>query len=480
LAEQHYENFVERFKRFPVQLAMLSRFRSKQEQKKTIEKLTEGNVDIAIGTHRLVQKDVHFKNIGLMIIDEEQRFGVKDKERLKELKTTVDCLTLSATPIPRTLHLSLMKIRDMSVLNTPPHNRQPIKTFIMEYNPQIVAEAIHKEVARGGQVYYLHNRVETMSEVHGYLTRLVPDISIQIAHGQMDNEELEDIMHRFIHNEFKLLLSTTIIENGLDIPNVNTIIIDRADRFGVSQLYQLKGRVGRSETQAYAYLLYPQNSVLSEIALKRLKIISDFTELGSGFKIALKDLEIRGAGNMLGKEQSGDILAVGYDMYVRLLEEAIAELKEKQEDQAPEVYLELEYSGYIPDSYITEPLEKMDVYKKIAAITTDGEHDRVYSELEDRFGPLPDEVLSILSISEIRIICKKLFISTLKEKNGVVTVEFARLALISIDKVMRLLRESGGRVYLDGKRPHCLFLKTGHIGLKEKSEFIRDQLSRLL
>jgi transcription-repair coupling factor (superfamily II helicase) len=329
-------------------------------------------------------------------------------------------------------------------------------------------------------VYYLHNRVETMPETHLFLRELLPEISIVAAHGQMHSEELEDIMHRFIRREFQVLLSTTIIENGIDIPNVNTIIIDRADMFGVSQLYQLKGRVGRSDIAAYAYFLYPERRALTELAMKRLKIISDFTELGSGFKIALKDLEIRGAGNLLGREQSGDILAVGLELYVKLLDEAVRGLQAEGEVQAPDVYLELEYSGYIPDSYISDPMEKMEVYKSIAAITTEEEHDRVYAELEDRFGPLPDEVLSILSISEIRVMCKKLYISSLKEKEGIVAAEFSRLAQISIDRVLGLIDDSGGRVYLKNSKPNCLFMKTGNIGLKEKSEFIRDRLSRLV
>ena len=479
LVEQHFDTFEQRFEKFPVRIAMLSRFRSRQEQRTIAAGLASGEVDLVIGTHRLLQKDIAFKNLGLIVVDEEQRFGVKDKERLKELKTTVDCLTLTATPIPRTLHMSLMRIRDMSILNTPPPNRQPIETFIKEFNAEIVSRAVRAEIERGGQVYFLHNRVETMPQTHLFLQELLPDISIEAAHGQMDGEELEDIMHRFIHGEFQVLLSTTIIENGIDIPNVNTIIIDRADMFGVAQLYQLRGRVGRSETAAYAYLFYPDQRALTELAMKRLQIISDFTELGSGFKIAMKDLEIRGAGNLLGREQSGDILAVGFDLYIRLLDDAIRELKEDQGDSPPEVLLELEYSGYIPDSYIAEPMEKMEVYKKIASITTQDEHDAVYAELEDRFGPLPEEILSILSMSEIRIICRKLFVSSLRERGGIATVEFAQVSRVPVERVLRLMRESNGAVYLDSKRPNCLFVRTGSVGLKEKSEFLRDRLSVL-
>jgi transcription-repair coupling factor (superfamily II helicase) len=367
----------------------------------------------------------------------------------------------------------------MSILNTPPANRQPIETFIMEFSAEVVARAIRAELERGGQVYFLHNRVETMTQTHLFLRELLPDVAIESAHGQMNGEELEDIMRRFVHAEFQVLLSTTIIENGLDIPNVNTIIIDRADMFGVAQLYQLKGRVGRSDIPAYAYLLYPDQRALTELAMKRLRIISDFTELGSGFKIAMKDLEIRGAGNLLGREQSGDILAVGYDMYIRLLDEAIRDLGQGGEESAPEVLLEMEYSGYIPDSYIPEAMEKMEVYKRIASITTQQEHDAVYAELEDRFGPLPDEVVSILSMSEVRIICRRLFVSNLKERGGIATVEFAQVSRVPVDRVLRLIRESHGSVYLDSKRPNCLFLRTGSVGLKEKSEFIRDRLSAL-
>ncbi|MEW5814540.1 MAG: transcription-repair coupling factor [Spirochaetota bacterium] len=480
LAEQHYENFKERFERFPVRMGMLSRFVSRGEQKKLGHGLAAGDVDLIIGTHRILQKDIHFKNLGLIIIDEEQRFGVKDKERLKELKTSVDCLALSATPIPRTLHMSLLKIRDMSLLTTPPQNRLPIETFIQEFDEAIVADAIRREVQRGGQVFYLHNRIETLDNVKLFLQKLVPEVLVECAHGKMSAYELEDIMHRFVHGGFHVLISTTIIENGIDIPNVNTIIIDRADIYGISQLYQLKGRVGRSDIPASAYLLYPEERVLSELAMKRLKIISDFTDLGSGFKIALKDLEVRGAGNLLGREQHGDILAVGFDLYIRLLEEAIAELSEEKEEKPPEVYLELEYSGFIPDTYISDQTEKMEVYKKIAAITTEEELDRVFSELQDRFGPLPVEVLSLLSLAEIRILCGKLFISSLKERKGTLEVEFGKVSIISVDKLLNLIKNSGGKVQLDPHRPHVLIMKTDLIGLSEKSEFIRDRLSALL
>ncbi len=479
LAEQHYENFIERFENFPVKIGMVSRFVDRSDIKKTLAAVKDGEIDILVGTHRLIQKDVLFKDLGLLVIDEEQRFGVKDKERLKELKTNIDCLTLSATPIPRTLHMSLVKIRDMSILATPPSVRQPIETAIDEFNEDRVAAAIRREVERGGQVFFLHNRIESLDEVRLMIERVVPEMLVETAHGQMAPHDLEDIMHRFIHGGFHVLVSTTIIENGIDIPNVNTIIIDRADMYGVSQLYQLRGRVGRSDRKAYAYLFYPKGRALSELAMKRLQVISDFTELGSGFKIAMKDMEIRGAGNLLGKEQSGEIYAVGFDLYLRLLEDAVYKLQDEHYEAETETWLELEYTGFIPDSYIDSAQEKMEVYKKIASIKTRDELERVFAELVDRFGPLPDEVQSLLSLAEIRIICRDLSVSSLKERAGVVHVEFTKVSKVNVDKVLRLMKESAGRVKLDPKAPNILMLHTGTIGLKEKSEFIREKLASL-
>lgn len=479
LAEQHYKTFAERFSSFPVRVEMLSRFRSRTDQARVIEALDSGEVDIVIGTHRLVQRDVRFKNLGLLVVDEEQRFGVRHKELLKELKVSVDCLTLTATPIPRTLHMSLAKIRDMSLINTAPQNRLPVETYIEEFDEDITAEAIRKEVSRGGQVFYLHNRVRTIREVLLFLQRLLPEVSFAYAHGRMDEDDLEEVMRRFIGHEFDVLVSTSIIENGLDIPNVNTIIIDRADMFGIAQLYQLRGRVGRSDRPAYAYLFYPRDRALTELAMKRLKVISDFTDLGSGFKVALKDMEVRGAGNLLGAEQTGEILAVGYDMYVRLLDDAIAVVRGDPEDEIPDVYLELDYAGFIPDGYVSEPMEKMDIYKKVAAIESDDELARLHAEVEDRFGPAPDTVLSLLSIAEIRVACRRLGISSLKERDGVVAIEFARIGRLSAERVVRLISESGGLVMLDRERPNCLLLKTSGIDLREKSEFISEKINSL-
>jgi transcription-repair coupling factor (superfamily II helicase) len=480
LAEQHFETITGRMKNYPVNAAMLSRFIGHKEQKTILQGLREGKIDLAVGTHRLLQKDVAFHDLGLIIVDEEQRFGVKDKERLKELKTSVDCLTLSATPIPRTLHMSLLKIRDMSLLKTPPARRLPIETHITEFNPQTIASAIRRETSRGGQVYYLHNRVESLDDTRLFLQNCVPEALIGVAHGQMSAEELEDIMHRFIHGGVQVLVSTTIVENGIDIPNVNTIIIDRADMYGISQLYQLRGRVGRSDRPAYAYLFYPSDRALSEIAMKRLQIISDNTALGSGFKIALKDLEVRGAGNLLGREQSGDILSVGFDMYLRLLDEAVGELEHRELEEAPEVYLELEYSGFIPDTYIGEAEEKMEVYKKIASVGSEEELAVLDGELSDRFGPLPPEVQSLLALAEIRVTCKKLWISSVRERKGKLELEFSKVARIPINRLLALIRDSRGQIRLDPHRPYILIMDTRAVDLKEKSQFLRSRLCVLL
>ena len=397
------------------------------------------------------------------------------------MKNNIDCLAMSATPIPRTLHMSLLKIRDMSLLTTPPKSRQAIETVVDAYSDDRVAKAIRSEMERGGQVFYLHNRVESLLEIRKKIEQIVPESLVDVAHGQMSSSELDDIFHRFKMGGFNVLIATTIIENGIDIPNVNTIIIDRADMYGVSQLYQLRGRVGRSDRQAYAYLLYPGNKSLSEVAMKRLQVISDFTELGSGFKIAMKDMEIRGAGNLLGKDQSGDVYSVGFDLYVKLLNEAVHKLsKDKSYVEASEVLMEMEYTGFIPDSYIVNPQIKMEIYKKIASVVTESEFNSVLSELIDRFGPIPDEVSSLLSLAEIRIICRKLNIASIKERQGEVKVEFSDISKISIDKIMKLIKNNTEIIRLNSSMPNVLFIKLGKIGLKEKSEFIREKLSEMI
>lgn len=481
LAEQHYENFLERFKNFPVEIRLLSRFVPPKQQKKVIEDLKSGKADIIIGTHRILQKDVIFNNLGLMVVDEEQRFGVKDKEKMKELKTSIDSLSLSATPIPRTLHMSLLKIRDLSVLETPPRNRRPIETFVQPYSLEVVRKAILQEISRGGQVYYLHNRVESIENVRLTLEHMIPNLIMETAHGKMNAMELEDIMDRFIHQEIHVLISTTIIENGLDIPNVNTIIIDRADMYGISQLYQLRGRVGRSDKLAYAYLLYPEQTAMTELAMKRLHIISDNTGLGAGFKVAMKDLEVRGAGNLLGRDQSGEISSVGFDMYLRLIDEAVRMLDNRKEElDVHDVYLELEYSGFIPDTYIRDQSEKMEIYKKIASVTGENELNTICSELEDRFGPLPDEVESLVSLAEIRVLCGKLYITSMKEHKGEIEVTFGKLHVLDFSKVMRLIQESGGKVRPSPSKPNMIIITVGAVDLKEKSAFLRDKLMQLV
>ena len=415
-----------------------------------------------------------------MIVDEEQRFGVKDKEKIKQMKTNVDCLTLSATPIPRTLYMSLLKVRDMSLLTTAPRERLPITTEIEEYNLDTVITAINRELKRGGQVFYLHNRIEDLEEVAMVLRKAIPSAIIEYAHGQMAAEELEDIMHRFIYEGVQVLVSTTIIENGIDIPNVNTIIIDRADRLGLAQLYQLRGRVGRSDKKAYCYLFYPDTGTLNDDAVKRLRVLSENTELGSGFKVSMKDMEIRGAGNILGREQSGHLEAVGLDMYLKLIEEEINRLTNTEEANERDVLLELDYTGFIPNSYITDPSQKFEMYKRIASITTEGQLEGLKTEAENRFGPLPEEVDNLFCIAEIKIICRKLKIYHLKEVRGIADVEFSQVSAINPSKVVHLVSLSGGRVRLDPRRMDHLTLDTQAVSLKDKALFILETLRRLI
>lgn len=480
LAQQHYDNFKNRLHEFPLKCALLSRMVSPKAQKKVLKDLGEGNVDVLFGTHRIIQKDVSFKNLGLLVVDEEQRFGVKDKERIKEMKANVDCLSLSATPIPRTLYMSLLKIRDMSLLTTPPIDRKPIRTVIDRFDLDTVEKAIRFELSRGGQVFYLHNRIDTLEDVANMIRSRIPEAMVDTANGQMKPEDLEETMRRFVYEGIQVLVSTTIIENGIDIPNVNTIIIDRADRYGVSQLYQLKGRVGRSDKEAFAYLFYPSDHVMNEMAVKRLQIISNYTDLGSGFKIAMKDMELRGAGNLLGREQSGFMSSVGLDMYIRLLDEAIAKLRNEQSEDDKEVFLELDYSGYIPDSYISNPSTKLEVYKKVASTVTTEALETLTAELEDRFGPVPEEVSNLLYICQLRIVCRKLEIYHLKERNGSVVAEFSHVAGVSIEKLLDLIRTSGGSVTLDPRQPNILKMKTQAISLRDKALFVLEKLERLI
>ncbi len=441
LAQQHFINFRERFAGFPVKIRVLSRFQSPKEQAETIQGILSGEVDLVIGTHRLLSADLHFKDLGLLVVDEEQRFGVAHKERLKELRKNVDVLTLTATPIPRTLHMSLVGIRDISIIETPPMGRFPIRTHVQEYNEEVIREAIQREMDRGGQVYFVYNRVETIERMASYLQNLLPKARIAIAHGQMNEDQLERVMMDFYDNEADLLLCTTIIETGLDIPNVNTLIVYDADRFGLAQLYQLRGRVGRSNRIAHAYFCYRKDKTLSENAEKRLAAIREFTELGSGFKIAMRDLEIRGAGNLLGPEQHGQIAAVGFELYCRLLEEAIREKQGEVAPELPEPVVELPMDAYLPSQYITDNKLKVDMYKKIANALTVEAVEAVADELLDRFGEPPQAVTNLVNIAQIKALAKQIGFSAItKERNEFVAKLHLGL-VVDYEKVLAVLQK---------------------------------------
>ena len=445
LAQQHYNNFVQRMKDYPVRIDQMSRFCTPAQQKKTIEDLKKGLVDIVIGTHRVLSSDMKFKDLGLLIIDEEQRFGVTHKEKIKKMKENVDVLTLSATPIPRTLHMSLVGIRDMSVLEEAPSERQPIQTYVMEYNEEMVREAILRELSRGGQVYYVYNRVNTIADMAAKLQELAPEATVSFVHGQMSERELERLMFDFINGEIDVLVATTIIETGLDISNVNTIIIHDSDRMGLSQLYQLRGRVGRSNRTAYAFLMYKRDKVLREVAEKRLAAIREFTDLGSGFKIAMRDLEIRGAGNLLGERQHGHMEAVGYDLYCKMLNEAVKHLKGEGEEEDFSTTVELEVDAYIPGSYIVNEQQKLDIYKRIAAVETESESEDMKGELLDRFGEVPKSVDNLLRIALLRTQAHRLYIMEVKGRPGELRFVYrpdARVHGENIPKLFELYGES--------------------------------------
>ncbi len=414
LAQQHFNTFEQRMKNFPLKVAQLSSFRTNKEIKETLADLKKGFVDVVIGTHRLLSKDVEFKDLGLLIIDEEQRFGVAHKEKIKKLKNNIDVLTLSATPIPRTLHMSLVGIRDMSVLEEPPVDRVPIQTFVTEHNDEMIREAINRELARGGQVYYVYNRVRSIDEAAAHIQELVPQANVAFAHGQMEKRELEKIMVDFINGDIDVLISTTIIETGMDISNVNTMIIEDADKFGLSQLYQLRGRVGRSNRTAYAFLLYRRDRMLTEVAEKRLSAIREFSDFGSGFKIAMKDLEIRGAGNVLGKSQHGHMAAVGYDLYCKMLNEAVNDLKGIKNEYSFETNVDLSVDAYIPSTYIKSEYQKLDIYKRIAAIESEEELSDMKDELVDRYGSLSTPAVNLLNIALIKSMAHKIGIMEMK------------------------------------------------------------------
>ena len=449
LAQQHYNTFVQRMKDFPVRVDMLSRFCTPARQKRTLEDLRKGMVDIVIGTHRVLSKDMQFKDLGLLIINEEQRFGVAHKEKIKHLKENVDVLTLTATPIPRTLHMSLAGIRDMSVLEEPPVDRMPIQTYVMEYNEEMVREAINRELARNGQVYYVYNRVTDIDEVAGRVQALVPDAVVTFAHGQMREHELERIMADFINGEIDVLVSTTIIETGLDIPNANTMIIHDADRMGLSQLYQLRGRVGRSNRTSYAFLMYKRDKLLREEAEKRLQAIREFTELGSGIKIAMRDLEIRGAGNVLGAEQHGHMEAVGYDLYCKMLNQAVLALKgETLEEDSYETVVECDIDAYIPGRYIKNEYQKLDIYKRISAIETEEEYMDMQDELMDRFGDIPHSVENLLKIAAIRALAHRAYVTEVVINRQEVRLTMHQKAKLQVEKIPDLVRSYKGDLKL--------------------------------
>lgn len=449
LAQQHYNTFVQRMKDFPVRVDMLSRFCTPARQKKTLEDLRKGMVDIVIGTHRVLSKDMQFKDLGLLIIDEEQRFGVAHKEKIKHLKENVDVLTLTATPIPRTLHMSLAGIRDMSVLEEPPVDRTPIQTYVMEYNEEMVREAINRELARNGQVYYVYNRVTDIDEVANRIQALVPEAVVTFAHGQMKEHELERIMADFINGEIDVLVSTTIIETGLDIPNANTMIIHDADRMGLSQLYQLRGRVGRSNRTSYAFLMYKRDKLLKEEAEKRLQAIREFTELGSGIKIAMRDLEIRGAGNVLGAEQHGHMEAVGYDLYCKMLNQAVLALKgETPEEDTYETVVECDIDAYIPASYIKNEYQKLDVYKRISAVETEDEYMDMQDELMDRFGDIPRSVNNLLTIARLRALAHRAYVTEVVINRQEVRLTMYLKAKLQVEKIPELVKAYNGELKL--------------------------------
>lgn len=443
LAQQHYNTFVQRMKDFPIRVELMSRFRTPGEIKKTIADLQKGMTDIVIGTHRVLSEDVKFKDLGLLIIDEEQRFGVAHKEKIKKLKENVDVLTLTATPIPRTLHMSLIGIRDMSILEEAPEDRLPIQTFVCEYNEELVREAISRELSRGGQVYYVYNRVNNIADIATQIANLVPEATVAFAHGQMKEHELEKIMYDFINGEIDVLVSTTIIETGLDISNVNTMIIHDSDNMGLSQLYQLRGRVGRSNRTAYAFLMYKRDKMLKEVAEKRLEAIREFTDLGSGFKIAMRDLEIRGAGNLLGVRQHGHMEAVGYDMYCKMLNEAVQSLKGVKVAVDFATQIDLDVDAFIPPTYIVNEVQKLDIYKRIAGIENVKEKDDMRDELLDRFGDIPKSVDNLLRIALIRVAAHRLFMTEIKGKNERITFTFRPDAAVDPLKIPELLKKYG-------------------------------------
>ena len=483
LAQQHYNTLIQRMKDFPVRVDLLCRFRTPSQQKKTLSDLEKGQVDILVGTHRILSQDVRFKDLGLLIIDEEQRFGVQHKEKIKKLRENVDVLTLTATPIPRTLHMSLIGIRDMSVLEEAPMDRMPIQTYVMEYQDEMVREAITRELSRQGQVYYVYNKVKDIAEIAAKIQNLVPEASVAYAHGQMKEHQLERIMYDFINGDIDVLVSTTIIETGLDISNANTMIIHDSDKLGLAQLYQLRGRVGRSNRMAYAFLLYQRDRLLREVAEKRLAAIREFTDLGSGFKIAMRDLEIRGAGNLLGEAQHGHMEAVGYDLYCKMLNAAVKSMKNGEEEDEIESYtttIDLNVDAFIPASYVPNEYQKLDIYKRIAAIETDEEMDDMMEELIDRFGDIPKKVQKLILIARLKALAHSVYVTSVEQKGNVLKLVMYEKAKVKVEEIPKLLeRRKGELVFKTDLAPYFLYEKKNK-NRKEKDPDILEVVKNLL
>ncbi len=441
LAEQQYKEFKDRMSNFGVKVEVLNRFRTPKQQKEIIKRLKLGEVDIIVGTHRILSEDVEFKDLGLLIIDEEHRFGVKAKEKIKQYKTNVDVLTMTATPIPRTLHMSIVGVRDMSVIYEPPYNRKQVQTYVLEYDQEVIKEAITKELERKGQVFYLFNNVEKIMQKANEISLLVPEAKVVYAHGRMTGNEIEDIMEDFIDGKTDILVCTTILESGIDIPNANTIIVENADRMGLAQLYQIRGRVGRSDRQGYAYITYKKDKLLSEVADKRLKAIKEFTEFGSGFKIAMRDLEIRGAGSLLGEVQHGHLEQVGYDTYCNLLDEVVKEIQGEKVVQEIDVQIDLDVTSYIPDEYISDSSQKIEIYQDIALCKNEEDIQNIVDEMIDRFGNMPEEIENLLDIARIKNLCKKIGINKVQGRRKFVLFIFETQELnININELVQKYR----------------------------------------
>ena len=476
LAQQHYNTCIQRFGSFPIKIDVLSRFKSTSELKKAVQDLKNGTVDIIIGTHKLLQDSIKFKDLGLLVIDEEQKFGVGHKEKIKSIKTNLDVLTLSATPIPRTLHMSMVGIRDISLIEEPPEERYPVQTYVMEHNEDVIRDAIFKEIARGGQVYFLHNRVRSIAKTAARIKELVPEARVAYAHGQMDEKLLEDTMLDFYNGEYDVLVCTTIIEAGLDIPNVNTIIIVDADKMGLSQLYQLRGRVGRSNRLAYSYFTYQKDKVLSEVAEKRLQAIKEFTEFGSGFKIAMRDLEIRGTGNLLGKEQHGHMEAIGYDLFIKLLEETLQELKGETTMKRVDTSIELQINAYIPETYISDENQKIEMYKKIASISNQQDLFDIEEEIEDRFGDIPTMVRNLLSIAYVKQQAQMCGISNISQRNNNIAIKFKTDKFVKPQMAIQIASDYKGRILFTASEQPYFTLK----GADEKPEELLKEIGDIV